>query len=288
LTQIRRVERKRGSSKIEDVLEPISPELVLVSPPEAAERARKLLSQPDVLATVPRAGGRHSRAPVDATTQAVATVAIRTLDPVPIEKSSVRRSKRLRVVTAVLVLVVIAATTATVARQDSARPKASSPVVQTGQRFSASFAPPQPGPLPTSKRTKQSVVRLSRSSLHARKETNVKSRRAETAGKSSRAQPEAKTAAFKKSARLRANASSGFVPSRVFTWPAQPRVTSYIVRFFRDGRGVLQLRTIRSRVAIPSSFRFVPGSYRWQVIPVVGSESGLAPVVDSTFLIRRR
>jgi hypothetical protein len=90
---------------------------------------------------------------------------------------------------------------------------------------------------------------------------------------------------------LRGKTSSSFVPARVFTWPAHPRAASYIVRFFRNGRRVLQLPATRPRVALPSSFRFIAGSYRWQVIPVVGGSGSrhlAPPVVDSTFVLRPR
>src|SRR5262249_12528096 len=127
-----------------------------------------------------------------------------------------------------------------------------------------------------------------------RKATTIKKARsvpARTAGKASRAQskPAAKSRKFTKSGRLRAK-TPRFVPARVFAWPANPRATSYIVRFFRNGQSVLRLHATRPRVALPSSFRFRPGRYRWQVIPVVGGSAGqhLPPVVDSTFVLRRR
>jgi hypothetical protein len=281
----------RGSSRIED-LEPISPELVLVSPPEVARRARKLLSQPDDFATAARSNRRESRAPVEATSEALGTAATRSLELGSVEKSAVRGSRTRRVVGAVLVLVVIAATAAIVVRRESGGSKVSSPLARTGRDVSALFAPPRQRLLRAPKRAKRRSARSPRSSPRSQREANVKSPRPGTAGKSSRSHRNAaaKTAAFTKSARLRANASSSFTPSRVFTWPARPRATSYIVRFLRNGRGVLQLRSKRSRVAIPSSFRFAPGTYRWQVIPVVGGSRRryLAPVVDSTFLVRRR
>jgi hypothetical protein len=90
--------------------------------------------------------------------------------------------------------------------------------------------------------------------------------------------------AVKKAARARAPKSAAFAPARLFTWPAQEGATGYVVRFFRNGRRVALLQAKKPRVALPPSFRFRAGNYRWQVFPVVAGRLG-RPVVDSAFAL---
>jgi hypothetical protein len=79
----------------------------------------------------------------------------------------------------------------------------------------------------------------------------------------------------------------GFVPSRAFAWADQPGATGYIVRFFRDGKKILERRSVKAQLTLPPSFHFTAGNYRWQVIPIVGpgTSENLAPIVDSTFVL---
>jgi hypothetical protein len=63
-------------------------------------------------------------------------------------------------------------------------------------------------------------------------------------------------------------APKGFVPSRVFAWPAKPDAVAYVIRFFRGSKLVFQRRTVQPRIELPESFKFAPGSYRWLVVPV--------------------
>jgi hypothetical protein len=107
----------RGGSGVTDSAEQISPELILVSPPELANRARKLLSPPDFFAAAKRVNGRAS--------QTIDTVAPRIVELVYVERLPQRRSSLPRVVAAVLALVVIGAAAAFVWR-DGAEPSASS------------------------------------------------------------------------------------------------------------------------------------------------------------------
>jgi hypothetical protein len=74
-----------------------------------------------------------------------------------------------------------------------------------------------------------------------------------------------------------------FVPARVFTWPSQPAAKRYLVRFFRNGQKVLEARTARARLVLPKSFVFRPGNYRWTVVPL--GVVGKGPLVDSKFVI---
>lgn len=74
-----------------------------------------------------------------------------------------------------------------------------------------------------------------------------------------------------------------FVPARVFSWPAERAATRYLVRFFRNGNKVLEVRTVRARLVLPKSFVFRPGRYRWTVVPL--GVAGKGPLVDSRFVI---
>jgi hypothetical protein len=77
--------------------------------------------------------------------------------------------------------------------------------------------------------------------------------------------------------------SKTFVPARVFSWPSEPAAKRYLVRFFRNGHKVLEKRTVRTRLVLPKSFVFRPGSYRWTVVPL--GVAGKGPLVDSRFVI---
>ncbi len=83
-------------------------------------------------------------------------------------------------------------------------------------------------------------------------------------------------------------AAPTFVPSRVFAWPADAEASGYLVRFFRDGAKVYETRSTKPRLTLPKSFRFLPGSYRWEVLPILESAPNLRygpPIVESTFVL---
>jgi hypothetical protein len=78
-------------------------------------------------------------------------------------------------------------------------------------------------------------------------------------------------------------APKGFVPSRVFAWPAKPDATAYVIRFFRGTKLVFQRRIVQSRITLPETFEFAPGSYRWLVVPVDRRGNEGKAVVASQF-----
>ena len=80
------------------------------------------------------------------------------------------------------------------------------------------------------------------------------------------------------------SALSGFVPAREWSWAAQPGASAYEVTFFSGGRVVLRARPKLPHLVLPLSFRFHAGSYRWTVRPVPPAPSG-APLVDSSFVL---
>jgi hypothetical protein len=63
-------------------------------------------------------------------------------------------------------------------------------------------------------------------------------------------------------------APKGFVPSRVFAWPAKPDAVAYVIRFFRGSKLVFERRIVQPRITLPESFEFAPGRYRWLVVPL--------------------
>jgi hypothetical protein len=78
---------------------------------------------------------------------------------------------------------------------------------------------------------------------------------------------------------------AGFVPTRIWSWAAAPGSGAYVVRFLRDGHGVLKVRTSSPRLRLPSSFRFAPGSYRWTVTAISSKGKGSRVIVDSAFTV---
>jgi hypothetical protein len=74
-----------------------------------------------------------------------------------------------------------------------------------------------------------------------------------------------------------------FVPSRVFAWASATGARAYDVRFFLDGKPVLRLRTAAPQLTLPASFRFRAGVYRWRVTPLLASGRRGAAIVDSAF-----
>ena len=85
-----------------------------------------------------------------------------------------------------------------------------------------------------------------------------------------------------------AGPTPAFVPSRVFAWPADAAATGYLVRFYRNGAEVYETTVRKPHLTLPPSFRFLAGRYRWEVIPVLGSNPTArdgAPIVDSRFVV---
>jgi hypothetical protein len=56
----------------------------------------------------------------------------------------------------------------------------------------------------------------------------------------------------------------------------------YRIRFYRDGRVVIEDKANTPRFVLPRGFEFRPGAYRWTVEPRQGGMYS-PPVVDSRF-----
>jgi hypothetical protein len=85
--------------------------------------------------------------------------------------------------------------------------------------------------------------------------------------------------------RSRAAPARHFVPARIFAWPAKRGAAAYLVRFFRGSKIVFVKRTAKERITLPQTFRFVPGNYRWLVIPLDKKGRRGAPIVASHFTV---
>ena len=82
--------------------------------------------------------------------------------------------------------------------------------------------------------------------------------------------------------------SAGFQPTRNWAWAPVAGADYYTVRFLRGDTNLYRTSTEQSRLTLPDSVVFLPGSYRWIVRPGFGPRSANrlgAPVVDSTFSV---
>jgi len=88
------------------------------------------------------------------------------------------------------------------------------------------------------------------------------------------------------SAPSRSVTGKAFAPARAFSWPAVSG-SRYRVRFWREGRKVLDLRAAKPRLIVPRTFVFAPGRYRWSVLAVSGVGARRL-VVNSDFVVAKR
>ena len=281
-------------------LEPISPELVLVSPPDVARRARQLLSEaPHVYEVWAREGGGAPTSPVgSAAAEPIADAAPRVLGFTLAEVPAPRRRRVSRAATAAVVLVAVAVgaggfvagtywdngvfpeqarLAGHVVAVSPVGPVRNAPAASSNGRAvhaakprTPSFVRPASPKTPRSNKPRGTRPPPVKKAAAARKVPSARSMRPEKRG------------------RLPANVSPKFVPSRVFTWAAQRGATSYVVRFFRNGRRVIQARATTPHLELPASFKFAAGRYLWRVIPVAGSSAKPRygpPIVESTFVL---
>jgi hypothetical protein len=76
----------------------------------------------------------------------------------------------------------------------------------------------------------------------------------------------------------------GFVPARTWAWVPKEGATAYEVTFFLDGRVVLHANATEPRFAMPTSFRYRAGRYRWTVQAVPAHQNDKL-LVDSGFVL---
>lgn len=241
---------------------PISPELILVSSPEEQLRARELLP-PN---------------PAEEWDRLLATIRARAaLEPVePAPAPRARKPRRALVLASLLLVAVAVPIGMAGARDDVGGRHVSSKASRNVHR---STSPPVRHPsAPSAPVTRPDVKKPTAKAKHPAK------RQGKQATKPKPSAPNTKPKTSKPSAPQ----VSGFVPSRVWGWVAQPGSVSYLFRLYRNGRQVYRARTKQAQLVLPDSFRFAAGKYRWSVVAVSSSKKrGLKPVVESTFVLSR-
>ena len=229
--------------------EPLSPELVLVLPPEEAQLARDRLPRnresdwDEFLARI------RSEPPPS--------------EHVPVAEDPVRRGARAsrRKLGAAATVVGVVATVAGIAwARDHAEHRAGAPTRPARVAKPARPKPVAPKPVATKPKHSSTVTTARPRKPHAVRRKPTRPRSAPS------------------------GATPSFVPSRVWSWVAARGSTSYLVRFFRNGRQVLVARTTTPRLVLAKQFRFRAGHYRWTVVAISGPKAGHA-LVDSTFVL---
>lgn len=248
--------------------EPISPELVLVSPPDVARRAREALPvQPAFPPRRPapeippgRTGPSAIRRSPDA--DAVVAPAAAVVAAPPRTSRSTRLVGVVATVALVLSIVALART-----------PSADTPTLEqaTVPATPVSTLPrtPAPGPGPTT-----TPARAARTP--ARRHVAPPRRTATT--------PKTTTLpASPPSPNPRTTRVTPIVPARVFSWPRIQGSSTYLVEFYRGTKRIFRRSVVGHSVRV--TLVFPAGTYRWVVRPTRADGSFAAPIVDSTFAV---
>lgn len=260
--------------------EPLSPELVLVSP-ALAERARSLLpdrwakpTPPSAPSPIPESG--PSPEPLNRIAESVDGLSRR----------SARADRRLAELEHALWRIEVALAASAAARRvpvpseldepdtggtDEVRPRA--PRTRSGLTGTIVFV--------ASVIAAMVAVELL-PSVGDRPRLGVVSEGANPAVTTTVSVPPASTAA---SATTTSSATAPPAPRRVFVWPAVTGAEAYAITFARNGNSFYSAVVVEPRLELPDSIRFPPGSYRWVVQPLAGARDLGPPIVDSNFTI---
>jgi hypothetical protein len=241
---------------------PISPELILVSSPEEQLRARELLP-PN---------------PAEEWDRLLATIRARAaLEPVEPSPAPRARKPRRALVLASLLLVAVAVPIGMAGARDDLGGRHVSAHASRNVHRATSPAVQHPG-APSTPVTRPNVKKPAAKSKHPAKRSGKRATKPKPKAPAPNTKP--------KTSRPSAPQVSGFVPSRVWGWVAQPGSVSYLFRLYRNGRQVYKARTRQAQLVLPDSFRFAAGKYRWSVVAIGSSKKrGLKPVVESTFVL---
>jgi hypothetical protein len=269
--------------------EVLSPELVLVSSPEDARRAREQFAErPGAVPSSPAAPvhaepieviGSPSTPPVSVASAPAASIdrspppaypriALEDLPPEP-----PRRPRRGRIALAVTLLAAIAVggyVTAT--RWHGSRTTNDAAVRSAPSTLASAKRILGVQPLPTLGRQKT----LPKPTAHPPAARTQPAKPSTGVADGQKPQP---AAPF-----IPAGASAAFVPARTWAWTQQGSADAYEVTIFLQGRVVLRARPAKPRLVMPSSFRFHAGRYRWTVRSLPATATG-KPIVDSTFVL---
>jgi hypothetical protein len=263
--------------------EPLSPELVLVAPPEEARRAREQLAdEPPLVGDVALERPREDWDDLLARLRAEPLPPVADEPPARIEAPKRRRWGRVAVAVAVVVLAVLIGVAWV--RRDSQQPRLVGP---TSASPPAAGNPVKPPAAPAKPKTPAKKPAATKPRVKPKPAAPVqRSGAKKPVATKPRVKPKPAAPVHRRSAKKPARPPAGFVPSRVWSWAPVPGSTGYRVRFFRNGRSVLVVRTATARLVLPKSFAFHKGRYRWTVVPL-GAAKPQRPVVDSTFVVAR-
>jgi hypothetical protein len=261
-------DRSTGGDKswgASDGTDAVSPELVLVAPPDEARRAREQLPEsPADEWDRQLAGARAStaRRPAEPPPPGPA--------PAPRRRRWVRRTA---LVGALLILVATAVTVGLAGSRDDSREKTAQRNVTPARHQSGTVRSQTPPVTTVANKPQKSAPATSR------RPSKPKAR--------PRAHSAPKKAPAKKPTRTRGPARPavvGFVPARTWSWEPRSRTRRYVFTLARNGRRVIAARTTKPRFVLPQRFRFAAGRYRWRVVALTtkpGPRRKL--VVDSKF-----
>lgn len=238
--------------------DPISPELVLVAPPEEARRAREQLAEfpgaewDDLIS---RERARRVRRPPE-------------LPPPPASARRRRRwARRSVLVGALLIFVASAVTVGLAATRDNGGDGAARRAV-TPVRHQSSTTPSTAHVTTAAKKPQKSAQRPSRPAPKR------------TARPKAHATPNKTSTKPTRPRRAPRRIVAGFVPARTWSWEPQSRTRRYVFTLQRNGKRVMAARTTKPRFVLPERFQFAAGRYRWRVV-AVGARRKV--VVDSKF-----
>jgi hypothetical protein len=243
--------------------DPVSPELVLVAPPDEARRAREQLPEP--------VGAKGD----GLLPSARALAAQRPSAPERQRSPRRRRWVRRTVVGGVLLLVAASAVAAGLAgwRDTHDKGTAKSTVGPLRQERST----------PTSSTATTTVERRHATSApgRGRRATQPNSHASVPATPNKRP---AKKGPPKKPTRHRRPAVTRFAPARTWSWQPRSGARRYVFTLQRNGKRVIEARMTKPRYVLPKRFRFAAGRYRWRVVAVTKTPSARRKlVVDSRF-----
>jgi hypothetical protein len=256
--------------------QPLSPELILVSPPEVAALAREQLPDPpqslsNGVRSEPQSEPMSTDPSETTWNDFLADVRNRPVEPavrprpIPRPPVRIRRNGRKRLLVAIVALIGVGAVVGLGWARDR------------GDRRPGTAASSQPAP-----RHRQGAAAAPKP---AKPSSHAKTTPARTVTAKPKAKPKPTAPTQKKSTKPRASHGTGFVPTRVWSWAAASGTGAYVVRFLRDGRQVLKIRTGSPRLRLPSSFTFTPGRYRWTVTTVPSKGKGARVIVNSAFTV---
>jgi hypothetical protein len=285
-----------SSELLPEVAGPISPELVLVAPPEVAALLRQQLPDPPWLTyaalngasgpaeasdagerVIPLAPVSAPRPLVQPETQAGARVRSRSFElepapepvaaaPAPVAQPSPESTGRAGSLWPRIRLGTVAALLGVVAGVGIAASSIGKGVSDATVRVAEQMTPTSPPP--------SSVPSVAPATPPTNRGSNTQGR----------TQP-APTRGTKQTATTPPRSSA---PSRAWTWRRQRRAVGYRVRFLRNGRLVYAAQVGAPRLIVAPRFRFRPGRYRWIVNAIfakAGTKRSGKPLVDTTFLL---